>query len=549
MTAAFIVAAVALLALAVDTGRLYAAQTKLQSAANLAALETARYVGGCRKLSETGDTLLSQANTAVERSYETDPPTIAESDFDTGILKTSDGLRKFADTPEGTRPNTVRLTAEDASYEPLFTGLFGKTKPLQASAGATNPVRAQIRIGGQLADVSPQLLPQLLGGTSATVLDPSGLANTSINLADLATELGVATPQQLLGTPVALNTALTGLGNIASGAASNTLDTLADIADSQSVLLRDVLGVVGEPGPDLAVNVGALTGALASLAARNREEPIKLDIDQSLLPSNVANVNALVRLLPPRSGDGPQIAIGPPGVDSNGDPITTVKSAQALVQINIGLLNIGRYSLSNLTLFIELGRADAELLSVNCARAGQIEHVVTIHGKGTAGRIGIGKISDLSGDSPSAKPGKSTLLDLLVASVTVQTNPPVDIPGGESDPPLQFRGKFPATDPLEPETQSIGGQNAGLALSEALGNLTANLDIDVNILFIEVGIGPILNPLAALLQPILGPLLAPVFGALGLNIGGGDVTVDLVDTNQTQLFCTSREDCFESSSN
>lgn len=529
------------LGLAIAVGRLYYAQSELQKVADLSALNAARLVGGCRgPVSDLDTAVVASINDTIAANDSDGLMSIAPDAPVLGSVAFPSDRRVFDSSlaAADTRPNAVRVVLTRPAPTTLVS-LFTAGGQLKAAAAAANPVRAQIRASGQLANVSPAILSALLGGTGVSVLDPSGLANATVNLGALATELGVATPEQLLGTPVALDAALEALGDLTSGTASTILSNLAQTVDNQSVVLGNVLSVVGPVGEDLAVNVGTLTSALATLAAFSRDEPIELPI--TLGVPGIADVEVFVRLLPP-PGDATQIAIGPPGKNDQGAYYTQVHSAQALVQINIGLLEIGSYSLSDLTLFIELGRANAGLKAIECAHAGQPEHHVTLQVSSAAARIGIGKVSDLHGNTPSAHPTPSTLLDLGLVKITAATNPPISVGGADSQA-LEFSGPFPSAAPLQPQTKHILGADDSTLLFDALTSVGNNLDVNVKLpLGLNLPAGAVLDsiitPVTALLKPVLAPLLDSVFKALGLSLGAGEATVVWVNTGQPFLIGT-----------
>ncbi|MES1923682.1 hypothetical protein T31B1_00115 [Salinisphaera sp. T31B1] len=549
MTAAFIVAAVALLALVVDTGRLYAAQAKLQSAANLAALDAARQVSGCRTDLNV-DSGRAAAQASVANNYNAlDPsaaPDIARFEQASLISDSATGLRTIQPIQNAnTKADAVRLTLTQ-NFTPLFS-LFSGTTELAATAGAAAHARAQIGIGTTLAGIDPPLLAQLLP-IDIGAAQKGDLANVFVSLADLLDiDAGVATHQQLLET--SLNEALKNLGGTVSNQVSGLVDSLADLfpSDANAASLLSILDIADDVGTDLRLNAGQIVNAAAQLAASQRDSAVNLPL--ALNVPGIASVSAQVRLL--ESG---KIAEGPAGRRADGGYRTEAKSAQVAVAVKIKLLdiNIGILSLRllNLPLIVQAAPGIAHLESIECPTPDRRSYRVEISTDTSALRATAGEFDDIDNDGDqdvrATQIGLIDDLSLLFlpipanALVGVRADTQVLRDGGRRTFEVRDLENDLPTPPL-----AVGSV---LDTQSLLQGLLSDVDLDVDIVGINLlPVGRILDPVNALLSgPLaaaLAPVLDPVLNALGVSLGNADVQLLAIDAARPELVCTSREDC------
>lgn len=548
-TAAFILAAVAALALAIDVGRLYAAQQRLQTAANAAALDAARYVGGCRD----GDAQ-SQAQQAVERNYKDRSsdtvPTLTR--FDTGVVTTQSDIRSLDTVSGNQRPSAVALTVTDDGFQPFFINLFGATDALRASAGAESKPQAQIGIGSTLVGINPNLLSQLLP-ISVGAAQQGDLANLSISLADLlGIDTGVATRQQLLET--SLSGALSNIGDAVSGQVAAFVDQIAALlpADPTQASVLDILDIAGPVGSQVSVNAGAIVNAAAELAAIQRQSAISLPINLSAPLVGGAQVN--LRLLEP-----PQITIGPPGIDPDGTPqdgfpayYTQVESAQVGLEINLDLLDldlglVGSLNLLDLPLAVRGARATAGLRSLDCANSNRLFHSVSLDTQTEDLRVGVGHFEDTTGNGRlNFVPTTAKIADvkLLLLPVPTLVTVSADSRFGIGSQDVDFS---PITDPDTdlPQYKPISSDPVDTAY---VLNLLSGLDLHPNVAGLPVPVSDILDPIRSALSgpltSLLAPLLDPMLDQLGVSLGTGEAQLLGLNTNQPQLFCMNSDNCF-----
>lgn len=580
MTAAFMVAAIALLALAVDTGRLYAAQAKLQSSANLAALAAARQASGCRLKRDEEDLFTPEAGkekarTVVRNNYGATESGPEVSAYDRGIVTTSkEKLRHFSpDDGSGTpKPNAVRLTLTNTSYKPLFPLFRGdkKTK-LQASAGALSRPEAAIQIGTSLAHIKPRVLRDLLG-LSVDVGDIGNLAQAHITLAkllkakaDVVTMDDFTTPEPDGGTEITINDAL--------GRASDNVNYLAiDVIEAVQGQLGDqplskILSIAGPVGSDASVSIGALVNSAAQLIAKDRTNAVPIGLSFNKLPAGLGGVSAKLRILQPA-----QSKVGPAGQDSAGNYYTKVDSAQVAITLALNLELLQKIEILKLPLVINVAGGEARLDKILCPSPTNRSYEVQVHGSTSTVTAGVGTIKD-----DKFTPSEISILD---DTITVSNNDPDNL---STISPKDYDVSFDIADlddlpekKAPPDIEELSTQE----LTGLLSNIHLRVDIGKNLPLIsdlvdkivdtaggildwigdilggtsgdeedetnlttDILLAPVNAVLQKLLAPVLQPVLDPILHALGISLSTADITLQGISPNQPVLFCASDEDC------
>ena len=201
LTAFLLVMLLTVLALVVDTGRLYLEQRNLQKIADMAALDASARLpkGYC-----AGELALAQ-QFALESAalHGFTPGEEATLTTQCVTLASQDGMRQV--TPNANNGAGVQVIAEQETPASLllrggalFNDAFSGTVSLSANASAqrSDAVTA-FTVGSQLLRLnSDKLLGQLLEGVGLdvsllTVLDANGIANASVTPAGLLRELGI----------------------------------------------------------------------------------------------------------------------------------------------------------------------------------------------------------------------------------------------------------------------------------------------------------------------------------------------------------------------
>ncbi|HEU4707772.1 MAG TPA: TadG family pilus assembly protein, partial [Methylophilaceae bacterium] len=165
--------AVMFLALAVDTGRLWMQQRKLQSIADIASMEAARTMGCSIDLSNA----IAAAQAAAERNGYTGQLSQNPNVVELGSIATLGGVREFfPETPH----EAVRVYATQSVPASLVAGgLFGNQVVLHAEAvSAADPPLVAFTAGTYLASISTDVTPmnRLLGEMLGTNLNLTALS-------------------------------------------------------------------------------------------------------------------------------------------------------------------------------------------------------------------------------------------------------------------------------------------------------------------------------------------------------------------------------------
>ncbi|WAB98885.1 pilus assembly protein TadG-related protein [Pseudomonas putida] len=374
--------ALLLMLVAVDSGRLYLEQRKLQRIADMAALEAAGQSAVCTGNGPQATAIASIA--AARNGHTPGSPVVASC----GYLQTgANSLRTF--THDNTRNEAIRVDVSNTVTTSFAAGIYLLTQggevplttTLQAHAVASkpSPPQAMLSIRTTLATVNSQqsvLLDGLLGALGGNVqlglAGWNGIAATDLNLLDYLDQLAVdlqltvgdyqqlvnadATATQLLEAAVkvleqsgAAADVVINLGKVALGAGNSTLLQLGEILDVQNG--------TAQAGLDASIQLLQLVQGVIQLAASDSAATADLPL------SVLGLVNGRVRLK----------VIEPQQVSAVGDPRTDelrVHTAQvrAMISLDLPLLS-GVFGLANavLDLVSPLTNVLNNLLSLNLA--------------------------------------------------------------------------------------------------------------------------------------------------------------------------------------
>lgn len=448
------------LAFGIDIGHLAYVQRNLQKMADMSAIAGAEDVSNASALA---------MGNAVKNGLQTSSTqmTVTPGNWNPQIEARP---TYFSPTvPYGHQANAVQVQLSQTV--PYFF-FFGPAKTVQAQAIAwvPNPA-AGISIGSTLATVNTTespLLNGILGGLLHTSLNISavgyqGLANTNINLGQLAQSLDIGSVNSLLtanlNLPQLYQGALTVLGNQKSGGllnsngATGALSSMLGSADVPGTIqLGKIidLGISQQAAASAQVNLLDLISASAMLANGHHF------IDTGLNVLGVATLGLTV-ISPP------QLAYGLPGKDASGNYRTEAKTAQVALQLSV----LG----DAVNVELEVSPAIADLTAVNCA-------------------------APLSQSTVGIRAGTA----ILAAQANVLVKPsPFNSVSPANFQNLTFTG-------LPAQSQTIGS-TSGQDMS---------ISVPVNVLgLIKINLG-------ALLSPVIN-LLAPVLQLLGIQLGTANV--------------------------
>ncbi len=546
--------------LALDTGRLALEKRRLQEIADLAAIDAMQQAGLCsgtESLDVAAVRAAAQAS-ALRNGYTGDLGAEANAVL-LGDVDTVAGVRQF--TASGSVAATaVQVTATAEVVRSLVAGgWYGGTLTLQAVAVAQREPKAGFQVGSFLTSVDSgdatvlnPVLGEMLGGTIAlSAVSYQGLAAADISLQQLITgaqlagiSLAANSVEGLLATQVTVAdflsivaAALSGDtdGDATAAAAVNDMSAAATVADT--ITIGDVLKVTAD-NPETAmeseVNAYALSSAAMQLARKG--QTISMPVSATL-PLGLGGVVASLHLI-----EAPQVAVGPPGRDVDGNWKTTASTGQAQLQIDapltLSLLGLVDVSMT-LSVAAQAARTDAWLASIRCASVSQAAHQGIIGAQPGAATLVVGRYTDINDPNSALEPVTAAVT--LAATGAPLTSIAISATSSLSGDQQDLRYEVSVATPL-PQPQTVG-----IEMATALGNATQSLAVSLDMrtdppvnlpllgltdAMIEGALAPALSPLlTALDEAVLDPLLR----ALGANLGGADVELSSLDPGESRL--------------
>ncbi len=485
-------------AFAVDIGTQRVARADMQALADVIALDAARQLDGRTAGALTAD-LEAAKVTAVTRNGTTvgvEPKILVIPGKVGKEFITADNLDGFVAVQPSDVPTAVRVIAETSVGFAFAPGRGNAARSAIASGGeattcfSVSPTALALNTsGGALGPVLDQILK-----VNFKVLSPQGLLTlqgTEVPLADIALELGVGTPQELLALS---NVSLRDF-SLASARALSKNGFTAQAAALNAVAAQISGGTVNV-GRILSLDTG---GGAAGLAAGIDVFDLVTGAVFAANGTSSVNVKGLSLVVPGLGGvqelsivitEPPQIACGKAGV--------TAKSAQLRLRLRSGIDPLGISATNvNLDLDLDLGRGEGTLKSLTCGA--QPSAVITAK-------------SGLALGAASLRFNVLQLLSLLAVeaqlSVTAGQGGPRDLTFAQ---PAGGSGSAP---------QSVTATTSVLSLQTT--------GVTATVLGLPVGVGGLLN--AVVLPLVNGPVnallsavLYPVLSLLGLTLGRADI--------------------------
>jgi uncharacterized membrane protein len=430
-------------------------------------------------------------------------------------------------SPGASEPNAARV--EVTAPAPLFFGrwvLKRESVTVRKVATAAIPggqPQAMFSIGSRLASLDGGLANALLSGllgsnVSLTVMDYRALAGAQVNLLQfsdaLATDLGVTAGDYdvLLQHDVTTGRALKVLESIASADTKSVLSKLTRTPVDATLKLKDLIGV--EAGAKqglreaLNANVSALDLIMASLETANGDRQVALDLGAR---AGLADLDIMLAI-GERPNKSPWITI-----TGKGEPI--IRTAQARIYLKATTAQaVSGLAQVKLPILVEAASSEARLSRIDCVGS----PAVTLAVRPGVARARIGTIdeSKLKNFKAPLTTSQATLVSALAGLVVVKAKADVDI--ADTD---WTNVAFNASDIASQKVKSIRSRGFvnGLIVS-----LIQNLEPDIEILTLGLGLGDLVKAVGALLTP-LGPVLdgvvQPLLDLLGLKLGEADVRV------------------------
>lgn len=545
-------------ALSVDIGRLSAKRRDLQSVADSVALDAARRLNGLPTAAVETAVQAAALDSAARNRFLVGP----EEDLEVVIGRWDTAAGAFTPTAADEIPNAVRVVTHDTV--PFYFQAGEKRTNRQATAMRLLPTSPTIPRFGSVssfslasflagfewnapsgvtaeaeAEVKSRYLNAVLGAffesslpdghLDLTVVSWRGLGAGRVMLDDLRVALGFGTVRELLDGTIALGdlldataSALTSDGDIAAAEAVGLIRSRVDGANTLSLgrLIAVAQGTEGSAAT-ARFNVLQLLGGAASIidgrnfAATSMDTrlPNPLTVD----PADSLQATLQMAVLSP-----PVFATGPAEMDPDtGFWVTTASTSQIQVQATVAVPGITLPTLPPATVTAQVpivltgADATADLTRIACAEpleatAVQIDTVTR------ALNAHIGTAADLasSGTAIVAAPLATVLGVTLTGQSQVEA-------GGGTDQLL-----FPVPGHVydDTNTQRAGGGAAVAVVPELLSSLT----IGSSILGAEVSTA-LQTQLATALTGLDEAMVDPLMEALGISLGGADVTAFHVD--------------------
>lgn len=529
-------------ALAVDSGRLMLEKQRLQSVADMAALDAASQSGSC------GDGTLATADAAAQASAARNNFAVGGSHSLNVALGnvTVGGVRTFA-AGDPSSAQAVEVTAGNTVPASLVAGgFFGEQVTMQAVAVAERQVQAGFSAGSLLASLNTEdsaLLNPLLGGilgsrVNLNLVAYTGIAATNVTLLNLVhAAAGVGTVEELLAAELSVGELLQIYADAVtdSGVVNAQVDVALRRLISASVTnltltLGDVLAVSApnvESAASASVNLLDLITTTVLVANGQNALTVPLGIN---LPGGLLNVNTILKVIEP-----PQIAIGPPGKNDQGDWLTQAHTAQVRletkVQSHINLLGLLGADV-DLALLLEVAQGTAWLQSIQCRNQQNPDSIVTI---GAQPGIASLKLTKATNTAAPAANIHLTLLGAALADVSAGLSLPLQNPSPDE---LVYTVEGNPEDVLpmvQRTSSSVGG-----SLGNGLSNLADSVQVDVHVLGLGLDLSGILSAVfGQLLEPLLTPLVTnivdPLLRLLGIQIGSLDVQLISLNIGRPNL--------------
>lgn len=522
-----------MVALVVDSGRLYYEKRQLQTAANQLAT----------RLAEEGQTC-SGAFSGIDIEGIATPELNAmisgglvssKAAVDYAVL----ALIESSAGPTGSVYSIVEVNNADESngvsvgLTMPVTGLlaFAVNQPITAEATVRKELVVGARIASEVASLDTTqsaLLSLVFGDILGSNLALNGVGLTQLNSAltdvgDLVEAAGLASAVNAIPIDTLLLDVLDASEGV-TGPAASVVQGLADSAVGNNVSIDDVIKGVHEAQVPPGSKVPAL-GLVQSIIL-NADNALPKNINLNL--NDLAGTPALGGLLSTLASLEIDLRITPsPGFllasakrDADGNwPEATSTAITANIEVQAGL---GPINLASIDLDVETARANVELRMADCV-SGQNNLIPSISMVGDADLVGI--VADVD------------LLDiggLLGVSVDLDSQEQMagSINADFSNIDMSF---YNDTDPKE--FRNFDGSDT--VLSDLLDALVGSAEVCVKILGIPVCTGPtvgdVLTPLTDILSGLVDSLLSPLLQALGVTLVPSELTLDSVGQTYTLI--------------
>lgn len=535
---------------AVDLGRQRASRRTMQARADIVSLDMILLADG-RTITEitAGDASHATAAAALSQSASRNEIPLSQiGPVEWGTWTTGSG---FIPTAIGSAiPNAVRITTTETTKYFFQPGSGGVTRKAVATTGSD--AMAGFSIGSFGASLSADnagllnsVLTPILGSPAGiNVLSYQGLATATLGVGDLATELGLVTPNEAFTTSVsssqmmlATATVLRRKGDANSLASATALETMAITPQTQALPLMTLGQIVethtGGEASALAGTIDALSVVQAAAFLAQCTDPNNLATCAGLaIPTLTTSLPLLTTSGSLKVIQAPAAAYGPVGTSARNSQVT------ATIGTVVGAQYVGNCvpKLSNLFCLLSgllVGAVDASV-TINAT-------LTLADGTGTISAIDCG--SPLGLDLLTTTGLYGLTLDVVVefgrrgvlggvlgpllgnlhlVGSTNQTNTGQTI--GFDVPPDVL-----GTTTKQAGAGTIGLSTLSLSTVGGTGVLGTLGTLGINKTVSQV-LSTLVNPLLTVLDTqVLGPLTDVV----GVNVVGADLTAQAIDCDDT----------------
>lgn len=506
-------------ALSIDLGTLAQSAREDQKVADLAALDAVRVLPGTFDQSQIGSVTQAAKDSALRNGFSFTSP-----GYNLLVEWGPSNTGPFTSLPaELGTATAVRVTAT-SPHENAFPFVSGPDTVSRKAVAAKKDV-AGFTLGSSLANVNSTtssllnpIVGSMLGSTvNLSLVSWQGLASGSVTLSALQAELAamgfnVGSVSELLDANLTLAqlyqataNVMTKNGDTANAAVFNTLKVNAVTATTIK-LGRMITVEQGAESAAAGAQLNLLQLVTGSAQLANGTNMISVS-DLGISVPNALSVGMTLKVI-----EGTKIYIGPAGAG----PHVTTGQVELILTPQVDILNLlGLVKVTGLfPVDLHAAGATGTLKSVACPSK---DIVVTADPKAFSGAL---KSSRLRVTSLS-------LLHLMDVDQTNSISTAVD--GPAQDLAFTYSTEF---SPPNDVSKHVGSQPLGIKTPNVVTGTAVNVNL-LGLASLGLSAGTVLDAVIAALDTMVGDIdslvLTPLFKALGITIGGADVTALGID--------------------
>lgn len=550
-------------ALAIDMGSLYVERRAAQSAADLAAMNAAANIEHAEAAAAATLKVNGIHQTSASASANGLGDGGSDGDENSGASSGSAGNATVTVTkgsydpsrplgnrfqPGGQNPNAVEvvLTKPGAIF---FSAALGQSPPqiavraIAASAGANEAI---FSVGSRLLGVRDGLINSLLGALlggnlNLSVADYNSLINADVTLLNflnaLATELNVVggTYNDVLAANATVGQVIEAIAAVTeqngNNAATVALETLLgqSTASSLTIPLTSLVNLgslgqlaIGQPSPGLDAAFSALEFVNAAAVVANGNRQVAVDLGATIPGLLSVKLDIAIGQRPTMS---PWTTVG--------KPEATLHTTQMRIRLvaQVGGTGLLAGTQVRLPVYIDTAYATARLSDVQCTPGQPAQSTATVAARPGIVQAWVGEVTNVQFSDFTVEPAvtKATLVSLPLVKVRGQAHVAA---GNINDTPLEFTQSDIANAVVKSTDTSTIAQSL-------LSSLLGDLDLELQVLGLALGLGGLLDLVASLLAPVAAPLdllVHDLLTTLGIHLGEADVRVYGIGCGQSTAY-------------